>query len=660
MQLIILGMHRSGTSSIAGFFQHCGVYFGAPEMAFDLHATNRKGFFERKDVVRINDRILESAGTSWITPERFPRTTPVRYEQHELFRDAIQVVSDLSTQPDWFVKDPRMCITLPFWKSLFSDPVYLLVVRNPLNVAKSLARRNDCSIQTGLALWERYTRDMFFHTKNGKRHVVSFEAIMADPVSELSRLLNDVFSLSGSAIAMPDRSIITTWFDQTLVHHEAQENELAEYATVSTVNLYRDVMQSCDRSVEIPEEASRSSRRLLLELEQFCFDRSENLERLKAWRNRLFLSAYSEQKRVRALRYDVEALLQSGRWKMLDSVFRTLGRPPSQVKHGYHPDGIRKQIETTITHLSRETELASHPNLLFPHPRYPQENPEIRTNPSSLRILLVSPPDIRCRTLLWLQQATHTLTSFGHEVNWLSFNESRRHQIDTMVWPVVDYQVNAERVDMIQNVLEQHDVLLSGPDRDPPPLVLRTGLSVQKPLVSFARDDLDIRFGVYYPITDIPRHDIGIQLGRDLIPAEQLQTLQESITAWKPNAQVVAFAVDFPPTSLTVDTCRRLGWELIEVGHDPVKVRHMAGMCNMHVVFHASDSAWISAAGVPVCVLDKNGPALADTLRVFLHHPEEQSGDHALNAMRQRHAIALRWQEIILALNDHLPVAPTP
>jgi len=657
MQLIILGMHRSGTSSIAGFFQQTGTYFGPPEMAFDLHATNRKGFFERKDVVRINDRILESAGASWITPERFPRSISVPYERHALYHDAESVVSELSTRPNWFIKDPRMCVTLPFWKKLFTDPVYLLVVRNPLNVAKSLAKRGDCSIPTGLALWERYTRDMFFHTRDNKHLVVSFEAIMADPLLVMSRIMADLAAFNGHAVDLQE-DMLKSWFDRSLVHHEADENELAEYATTSTMDLYRDVSEAVVQAKTVAGTITRSSRHLLLELDQICHDRAENLERIKAWRNRLFLIASLELERSHLLRKDVEALLQSGRWKLLDSVFNMLGRPPDKEKHGYDPVGLRHDIDTSRTLLTRETDLAAHPSLLFPHQRYPQENPEIRTNPSSLRILLVSPNNDCCRTSVWMQDATCILTSFGHEVNWLSIGHGRKHLIDAIGWPAFDYMISPDQDDTIRHVLQLHDAVLCGPDTTAPMEVHGVAKEINKPWITFIRELLDIRYGSFFPLLETPRYDVGVLLQNEMLSSGMCDLIQQNVQHWRPNARIAGFVIDQRPTDEARAACQRLGWEFIEIGFDSAMARRMAAMCEVHLTFDAMDAVWVSAAGIPVCVLDPSASNPSDLIRSFLTNPGTNSEQHMFAAMSQRYALSKRWQEIIIAINDLIAAKP--
>jgi hypothetical protein len=659
MQLIILGMHRSGTSSIAGFFQQSGMYFGPPDQAFDLHATNRKGFFERRDVVRINDRLLESAGASWITPERFPRSTPLPYEGHVLATDAKAIVADLNRHSHWFVKDPRMCVTLPFWSALITNPVYLLVLRNPLNVAKSLANRGDCSIPTGLALWECYTRDMFLHTQGANRVVVSFEAIMADPATEITRVFSELTRVTGERLAAPRAEAIEAWFDRNLVHHASDDSDLAEYATVSIGNLYDRLRNSLDDSSIVTEGLSLSSRRLLRELEQFCHDRAERLEHQKAWRNRLAMIAKTEQDRARKLRTDVEALLQSWRWKIPAKVFDALGRPPDQLQHGFNPDAIRRDLDAAMEDMNREFHIATHPSLMFPLQRYPQENPEIRTNPISLRILLASPHDLSARTGAWMVAATRKLTSFGHLVNWLSLVDSRQQLINTADWPAFDFLVSPERDDMMHHVMAQHDVLLWGPDNQIDHPVLRAATAMKLPWFDFTADDLDIRYGEFYPRPTTLVYDVGLIVRHNDFTTALIKTWMSAIRQIKPQARMVLCLFDQAADSDTTAFVRQQGGEVIEALNDPGLATRIAGLCSCSISFVPEQTPWFIAAGVPVLQLDPTKSITSEHLSSFLHHPEKHAGVNLLDAMNQRHALGQRWQKIILALNEVIP-APSP
>ena len=65
MQIVVLGMHRSGTSALCGLLNLAGVYFGREGEFIQTKDENPKGFWERKDVRRLNDEILHSLGSDW-------------------------------------------------------------------------------------------------------------------------------------------------------------------------------------------------------------------------------------------------------------------------------------------------------------------------------------------------------------------------------------------------------------------------------------------------------------------------------------------------------------------------------------------------------------------------------------------------------------------
>jgi hypothetical protein len=86
-------------------------------------------------------------------------------------------------------KDPRNCLTLPFWRDLLPGLKVLVIVRNPLEVAYSLRNRNeDISYSFGLRLWEIYNRRLIETTKAKRRLVIEYDAFFKDAESELRRI----------------------------------------------------------------------------------------------------------------------------------------------------------------------------------------------------------------------------------------------------------------------------------------------------------------------------------------------------------------------------------------------------------------------------------------------------------------------------------------
>jgi hypothetical protein len=65
MQILVLGMHRSGTSVLARLLNMIGLYFSPEGVSTGANQENPKGFWERRDVRQANDRLLHAAGADW-------------------------------------------------------------------------------------------------------------------------------------------------------------------------------------------------------------------------------------------------------------------------------------------------------------------------------------------------------------------------------------------------------------------------------------------------------------------------------------------------------------------------------------------------------------------------------------------------------------------
>ena len=82
----------------------------------------------------------------------------------------------------WIWKDPRNCLTFPFWRRIIGhDAAIVLVHRNPLEVAASLRVRDGFRLPVGLALWERYVRSALTAAEGLPAYVTSYEELIAGP-----------------------------------------------------------------------------------------------------------------------------------------------------------------------------------------------------------------------------------------------------------------------------------------------------------------------------------------------------------------------------------------------------------------------------------------------------------------------------------------------
>jgi hypothetical protein len=176
-------MHRSGTSAVTRAVNVLGVPVGLGLKP--PSKRNPRGFWEVVDMTRFNEELLHVLGGSYAAP---PLLQPGWERRDELaaLRDRGAAVFEQShPYPQWVWKDPRNCTLLPFWiAALRSEPVLVLVHRNPLEVWSSLAQQGRfISKAYSLALWERSMRDALSNISGHPVRVVRYEDLVADPVT---------------------------------------------------------------------------------------------------------------------------------------------------------------------------------------------------------------------------------------------------------------------------------------------------------------------------------------------------------------------------------------------------------------------------------------------------------------------------------------------
>ena len=155
--LVVLGMHRGGTSAVAGMLQRLGVDFGPRLMP--ANADNPAGYYEHNDVVNLHDRFLGRLGAAWddpfppaFEPSSWSELAPApglptyRQELLSILKRDFSGEDGRPPAPLWGLKDPRLCLLLPWWEPLWteldSEPRFILVLRGPEAVAASLGRRD--------------------------------------------------------------------------------------------------------------------------------------------------------------------------------------------------------------------------------------------------------------------------------------------------------------------------------------------------------------------------------------------------------------------------------------------------------------------------------------------------------------------------------------
>ena len=254
--LLVLGMHRSGTSAITGALSLCGAWVGDEEELTAANEENPRGFWERRDIRRICDRLLHASEADWWKIGSFdPNAIPHDVMREERTRFA-SIVSRLDEHGTWAIKEPRLCFLLPVLRDHITNPVCIHIARNPLEVARSLQARNGFGVAAGLALWETYSRHALSASENVPRALVSYEALALRPTETVGRLLESLAEFGETSLVMPDADQLGQFIDPSLYRRRADEEETREYLSPSQLDLWH---QYCagqvfdhERSATIP------------------------------------------------------------------------------------------------------------------------------------------------------------------------------------------------------------------------------------------------------------------------------------------------------------------------------------------------------------------------------------------------------------------------
>lgn len=171
--VLILGMHRSGTSSLAGSLEQHGLYLAN---VFKWNPHNQKGNRENPEIMGLNESVISYNQGSWDNPPLAIKWNDALAKQ----RDDILNDFYASQKPVWGFKDPRTLITLEFWLDNLPSPQFVGTFRNPLAVAASLAARNKFSLENSLNLWQSYNQKLLYVQKKFAFPLVNFDASLED------------------------------------------------------------------------------------------------------------------------------------------------------------------------------------------------------------------------------------------------------------------------------------------------------------------------------------------------------------------------------------------------------------------------------------------------------------------------------------------------
>lgn len=194
--VIVLGMHRSGTSAVTRGLQVAGVALG-DNLLPAVPGDNDAGYWEDREINGINIECLSLLGMEWDDLGSIPATAFDAAPVQRLSDHATKVLEKkLEQYPNFGLKDPRMCRLLGFWKPVFARlpavTKYIISIRNPLSVADSLERRGTTERDKAYLLWLRHVLPSLEETSGAARVVLDYDRLIDQPERQIGRVVDQL------------------------------------------------------------------------------------------------------------------------------------------------------------------------------------------------------------------------------------------------------------------------------------------------------------------------------------------------------------------------------------------------------------------------------------------------------------------------------------
>ncbi len=193
--IFVIGMHRSGTSMVARVLNMLGC--ALPGELISPEYGNPLGFWEPKDVVEINSDICNLIDRHWADPKPLAPEWMDNSRLMDIYKRAEEVVARMEGSGQYVViKDPRMSRLASFWAAIFLstnvEVKFITCLRNPLDVAASLAKRDGIALDHALQLWTSYMLEAEAQTRGFSSAICRYDDFVDDWRTTLGMLTKDL------------------------------------------------------------------------------------------------------------------------------------------------------------------------------------------------------------------------------------------------------------------------------------------------------------------------------------------------------------------------------------------------------------------------------------------------------------------------------------
>ncbi len=223
--ILVLGMHRSGTSALTGVLSLLDVYLGSELM--EANFANEKGYFENNILYKINEKLLGQINSSW---------NDTFYDEEKLENISglnelkIALKSEFKYANTFAIKDPRLAYLFPIYKKVLKqlkiDIKIILPYRNPLEVASSLNKRDAMPLEKGMLLWAYHFLMAEKFSRGYARVFVNFDELIAN-TSDVIDAISSKLALDFVDKFNQNKKAIEAFLEPSLKHHNISIENLS-------------------------------------------------------------------------------------------------------------------------------------------------------------------------------------------------------------------------------------------------------------------------------------------------------------------------------------------------------------------------------------------------------------------------------------------------